>query len=93
MNRKVILSLLGVAAVVALLFYMSISSNAYECKVTVQYGGATLHRVGGGLSEKEAIRAAVESACGTLGLAMDEQIRCQNTPPVEAQCKGPSSGY
>lgn len=93
MNRKVILSLLGVAAAVALLYYMSMSGSAYECKVTVQYAGTTLHRVGAGTSEKEAIRAAVESACGTLGLAMDEQIRCQNTPPVEAQCQGPSSGY
>ncbi len=93
MNRKVILSILGVAAVVALFYYLSISGNAYECKVTVKFAGATLHRTGGGTSEKEAIRAAVESACGTLGLAMDEQIRCQNTPPVEAQCKGPSSGY
>jgi len=93
MNRKVILSLLAVAAAVALLFYLSMSGNAYECKVTVQFAGTTLHRVGGGTSEKEAIRAAVESACGTLGLAMNEQIRCQNTPPVEAQCEGPSSGY
>jgi len=93
MNRKVILSILGVAAVVALLFYLSISGNAYECKVTVQFAGTTLHRTGGGTTEKAAIRAAVESACGTLGLAMDEQIRCQNTPPVAQECQGPSSGY
>ena len=93
MNRKVILSLLGISAVVVLLFYLSLSGNAYECKVTVQYGATTLHRTGGGASEKEAIRAAVESACGTLGLAMAEQIRCQNPPPVDAQCTGPSSGY
>jgi len=36
MNRKVILSLLGISAVVVLLFYLSLSGNAYECKVTVQ---------------------------------------------------------
>ncbi len=93
MNRKVLLSLLGVAAAVALLFYLSLSGNAYECKVTVRYAGATLHRTGAGTTEKEAIRAAVESACGSLGLPMNEQIRCQNTPPVESQCSGPSSGY
>lgn len=93
MNKKVLLWIVGVAAVIALFSYLSISGTPYECRVTINFEGAELTRTGAGHDKQEAIRTAIESACASLGLNMAEDIRCGRSQPTDLQCKEPSSGY
>jgi hypothetical protein len=92
-NKKVVLWIVGIAAVIALFSYLSLTGTPYKCNVTINFAGATITRTGAGHDKAEAIRTAKESACAELNLNMADKIRCENTQPVDLQCKEPSSGY
>jgi hypothetical protein len=92
-TKKIVLWVVGIAAVVALFSYLSLTGTPYECRVTINFAGATITRTGAGHEKSEAIRAAVESACAELNLGMAEKIRCEKSQPLDLQCKEPSSGY
>ena len=93
MNKKVLAWIIGIAAVVALFSYLSISGTPYKCRVTINFAGQNITRTGAGHDKQEAIRTAVVSACGSLSLAMADNIRCEKSQPTDLQCKEPSSGY
>ncbi|HEX9592008.1 MAG TPA: hypothetical protein VGB12_01450 [bacterium] len=93
MNQKIVWWIVGIAAVVALFTYLSLSGTPYECRVTINFAGATITRTGAGHEKSEAIRTAIESACASLGLNMADDIRCQGSQPLDLQCQEPSSGY
>jgi hypothetical protein len=93
MNKKILFWLVGVAAVVALFSYLSVTGTPYECRVTINFAGQNITRTGAGHEKQEAIRTAIESACASLGLDMADDIRCGKSQPIDLQCKEPSSGY
>ena len=51
----------------------------------LQRGGELRGRVGE--DSVEALRTAVNTACGTITQGMDESIRCAGLPPQRPQCR------
>jgi hypothetical protein len=91
--KQIVLWILGIAAVIALFSYLSLTGTPYECRVTISYAGQTVTRTGSGHAKSEAVRTAIESACAEFNLGMTEKIRCEKSQPLDLQCKEPSSGY
>jgi hypothetical protein len=87
MRRGTLAVLLGVIALVALLFWSTLSAQRVECRVCVAYGGGHNCAAASAADEHEATRAAQTTACGTLARGMDKSIACGRQQPVEASCR------
>lgn len=87
MKRSTAISLIVVAAVAALFFYLTTARASARCDVCVTFRGRTNCASAAGRTEREAHEGAQTTACGPLASGMDESIACGRTPPASAQCR------
>jgi hypothetical protein len=78
----VVLTLMGYVV------YGSMARVKHECEVCIEFGGGRRCARGAGATVAEARDGAQVAACGVLASGMDESIRCQNTRPASATCRG-----
>lgn len=76
-----------VMAFVGILLWSTLSAQRVECTACVTFNGTTNCATASGQDDAEALRQAVNTACGTLTRGMDESIRCANLPPERPQCR------
>ena len=76
---------LAVLAFVALL-YSTLSSQRYECPVTVEFKGGRQTATASAASDGAAAEQARTAACGPLASGMDESIGCARRPPSNRSC-------
>jgi hypothetical protein len=89
--RKPFRLAIGIAIVLAFfgyLFWSTLTAQAAECHVCVQFRGNQNCADASAADQKEAIRSAQNTACGPIAQGMDQSIACNNTPPAVAQCRG-----
>jgi hypothetical protein len=88
MSRNAVIVVAFVVGLVALIVYSVLQVQKITCDVCITYKGEQACRTGVGANEKEAVRAATESACVVLARGgMDERINCGQTPPSSKTCK------
>ena len=90
MNKtvKVALSIVGLAGLLAVFTYLSMSPNEVSCEVCVEFRGATECRKAAGKDRLEAETAAGSTACGLISGGVTDGIACRNTPPKSVTCEG-----
>jgi hypothetical protein len=87
MKRGTIITVALALAFGALLLYSTLSSQQVECTACVTFNGQNNCATASAASEEEALRSAVNTACGTIAHGMDESIRCANLRPERPQCR------
>ena len=83
---RVALTLLAIAAAIALLAWLSLGGEGVDCEVCVQAGGGhhcTTVRAG---TPEEALEAAHRGACGVAGNSMTDELACQRRVPLSQRC-------
>lgn len=84
---RVLLTLLGIAAFVAVLVFGARTGGSVECSGCVEFGGKRECRVGRGADRATAEDSARTSACAVLANGVTEAFQCSTTPLVDVSCK------
>ncbi len=87
MKRSTIITIVVAVGFAGLLLYSTLSAQNVECTACVVFNGTENCATTSAETEQEALRSAVNTACGTLAQGMDESIRCANLPPLRPQCR------
>ena len=90
MKRSTGITLVVIAAIIALFFYMSTARATQECSVCVEFNGRSNCATAAGRTAAEATETAHNTACGPVASGMNETIACGNRAPVSVQCRGRS---
>jgi hypothetical protein len=81
------ISLVVIAAIAALFFYMTTARASTECEVCISFHGQTNCASAVGQTEKDALQGAQTTACGPITSGMDQTIACGRTAPVSTRCR------
>jgi hypothetical protein len=87
MKRGTVITIVLAVGFAALLLYSTLAAQQVECSTCVTFNGRTNCATASAQTEEEALRSAVNTACGTLTQGMDESIRCANLPPERPVCR------
>lgn len=87
MKRGTLITLVLAVGFAALLLWSTLAAQQVECSACVTFNGQSNCATASAETETEALRSAVNTACGTLAHGMDESIRCANLPPERPQCR------
>ena len=85
MSRNVVLGLLGAAAFIALLAYMTMGMKQHRAQVCVNFQGRVNCRIAAGPTREQAQRTATENACATITNGMTESMSCGQMPPTSVK--------
>lgn len=86
MKKSTLLTLALVLGFAALLLYSTLAAQQVACEACVTFNGRTNCASASGSDEAEALKTAVNTACGTIAQGMDENIRCASLPPERPRC-------
>ncbi|MGH7498646.1 MAG: hypothetical protein ACREL3_07335 [Gemmatimonadales bacterium] len=87
MNSRKALALVAVLGFLAFLLWSTLSSQRFECAVSVDFRGRGGSATASGASQESATREAQTAACGPITGSMDDRIACANRPPVSRHCQ------
>lgn len=87
MRRVRVIVAAAVVAFIGYLLWSTLAAQAAECRVCVAYGTGRNCATASAASDKDAMRAAQATACGTLAHGMNDAIACGNAPPLVHECK------
>jgi hypothetical protein len=87
MRNTRFLSAVFLAAIVALVVWLSASMGGVECRVCIEFEGRRNCATAAAPTEDEAVHSARNTACGTISGGVRDSIACGNTPPVERSCR------
>jgi hypothetical protein len=85
--RNTVATIVILAPVVGYVVYASLTQAAVECDVCIRYAGQRICRTVEGTTEAEAIRGAIDNACGPVAGGVTETVRCTTTPPLSTSCR------
>lgn len=75
------------ALTVGLLVYSVLQQAQVSCEVCVTFHGRTQCREAMGPDRDQAVKTAIDNACGFLASGMADGISCANTPPDSVTCE------
>lgn len=87
MKKGTIITILLAIGFAGLLLYSTLSAQQVECEACVTFKGQTNCAAASGVDEAEALKTAVNTACGTISAGMAESIQCAGMPPERPRCK------
>lgn len=85
LNAAVTLAFL--VPVVAAVVYLSFQVSDFECEVCMPFDGRTACSTATGKTDGEAVRTAIDTACGQLTSGVTETLRCSRTRPTKSECR------
>jgi hypothetical protein len=86
MKRSTLVTILLATGFAGILLYSTLSAQAVECSACVRFGGVENCAKASGKDSTEALKTAVNTACGTIAQGMAESIQCAGMPPLRPQC-------
>lgn len=84
---KIVVTVAGFAALIAVFTYLAISPNEVTCEVCIEFRGRTECRRATGKDRMEAETAAASTACGIISGGVTDGIACRNTVPKSVTCR------
>ncbi len=87
MKKSTLITLLLAVGFAGLLLYSTLSAQQVECDACVTFKGQTNCASASGVTEEEALKTAVNTACGTISAGMAESIQCAAMPPERPVCR------
>jgi hypothetical protein len=88
-TRNRLITLVAIAAFVALLLWSTIKAQGVECRVCINFNGMENCAVASGSTAAEAAETAQSTACGPLTGGMNDAIACGRIAPVSQACQQP----
>jgi hypothetical protein len=88
MNKKakVLVVVAGLAGLLGLFTYLTMSVAEVSCEVCVEFRGVTECRRASGKDRLEAETAAASTDCGLISGGVTDGIACRNTTPKSVSC-------
>lgn len=86
-QRNRIITIVAIVGFIGLLIWSTFGVQATECRVCVNYNGATNCAVASGPDETAAVETAQTTACGPLTNGMNDAIACGNRAPETRVCR------
>jgi hypothetical protein len=86
MKRGTLITILLAVGFAGFLLWSTLDAQQVTCSACVTFNAQTNCATASAETEEEALRSAVNTACGTISAGMDESIRCGNRPPERPQC-------
>jgi hypothetical protein len=80
------ISLLGLAAIAAVVVTTSLDVGTVRCEVCIAFHGRESCRAVDGATEEEARQAAVTNACALLASGVTDSMACERTTPTRESC-------
>ena len=87
MKKSTIISDVIALGFAGLLLYSTLSAQQVECEACVTFNGQTNCATASGVDEAEALKTAINTACGTISAGMAESIQCSSRPPERPRCR------
>ncbi len=87
MKRSTVVLIALVAGFAALLLYSTLAAQQVECSACITFNGRENCATASAETEEEALRSAVNTACGPITQGMDQSIMCAGLPPQRPQCR------
>ncbi len=87
MKRGTIIIIVLAAGFAALLLYSTLAAQQVECSACITFSGRENCATASAETETEALRSAVNTACGPITQGMDQSIMCAGLPPQRPQCR------
>jgi hypothetical protein len=87
MKKSTIISVVIALGFAGLLLYSTLSAQQVECDACVTFNGQTNCATASGVDEAEALKTAINTACGTISAGMAESIQCSSRPPERPRCR------
>ncbi len=82
MNKRLGLYIvLGIAAFLAILFYLTMSGRQNRVEVCITFNGRTACKIASGPTREEAIRTASDNACALIASGVTDSMACARTVP------------
>jgi hypothetical protein len=75
-----------VVLTLGLLVYSVLQQTQTTCEACVTFHGRTQCRAAIGPDRDQAVKTAIDNACGFLASGMADGISCANTPPDSVTC-------
>ena len=79
-------SLVGLAAIVAVVVYTSLDVGAVRCEVCIDFEGRQACRAVDGATTQEAQQSAINNACALLAAGVTQTMACERTTPTRLEC-------
>jgi hypothetical protein len=83
MKKPVLLGIVFVAAVLALIIYLTMNMASHRVAVCMEYGGHTSCRTAAGSTQEFALRTAIQNACAEIASGVTDSIRCEHSEPTK----------
>ena len=80
------ITLLGLAALSAVLVWSSMSGSKVECEVCMTYDGRPSCATAAAPDEETAVRTATDTACATIALGRAASLECGRLQPDRTSC-------
>ena len=84
---KAALTTVGILLFLGVIAWAMSQQAGAQCEVCVTYRGATDCRTARAPTEKDALAAAQNTACGILSGSMTRELECMRTVPVSSSCQ------
>ncbi|MDJ0864480.1 MAG: hypothetical protein QNK03_00130 [Myxococcota bacterium] len=84
--RRLVLTVLGLAAAGAVLWSALASLARFECEACVEFEGRPACRTAAAATREEAERSAITTACAVVTNGVTATLQCHATPPRSLRC-------
>jgi len=81
MKRPVLVGILIVAVILGIIVYSSLGLSNSRVEVCLEFKGRSSCKIARAETQEEAIRRAVDNACGELASGVTEVLACGRTQP------------
>lgn len=85
--RRLAITAAFLVPIVVVVVYSSFQVSDYVCEVCISFDGREACRTVTAQSEAEAMRGAVDNACGILAGGVTDTLRCSRTLPTRSSCR------
>jgi len=85
--KRAVLALLGVAAVVGLLYAATLSQAGSECEACLEFGGRSACRTVAAAKREDAEQQAIQNACALLASGVTQILACERSEPTSLRCR------
>jgi len=83
--RNALLIILGIAAFIAVLTYLTLGGKRVRVEVCMSHSGRQACKVASGRDQTAATRTAIDNACADIAFGVTENGQCTRSTPISVR--------
>ncbi len=83
MKRPVLVGILIVAAILGIIVYSSMGLSNNRVEVCIEFKGVQNCKIARASTQEDAIRRAVDNACGEIASGVTDSMACARSEPIK----------